>query len=294
MTFDEYQTRAAATDASEISKGEDFSILLLGLAGEAGSLLTLYKKWLRDGDAFQIVGNRIAEELGDILWYLAAIARRRELSLETIAETNLRKTASRWLDAEQHVLLDDGYGSDERLPRTFVAELRDVEDSEGHRVMRMTLDGESLGAPLTDNSHEQDGYRFHDLLHLSFAAVLGWSPVIRSLLHRKRKSTPIVDEIEDGGRAIAIEEGIAALAFTFASQHSMFDGVNTLDWSLLQTCSSMSMGLEVKSRPLFVWEQSILKAFAAWRLAIAGGGVRVFGDLNKREFRFERLDQVKL
>src|ERR1700722_5691339 len=109
MTFEEYQARAAATDASEISKGEDFSILLLGLAGEAGSLLTLYKKWLRDGDAFQIVGNRIAEELGDILWYLAAIARRRELSLETIAETNLRKTASRWLDAEQHVLLDDGY-----------------------------------------------------------------------------------------------------------------------------------------------------------------------------------------
>ena len=72
MTFDEYQTRAAATDASEILKGEDFSIILLGLAGEAGSLLTLYKKWLRDGDAFQIASERISEELGDILWYLAA------------------------------------------------------------------------------------------------------------------------------------------------------------------------------------------------------------------------------
>lgn len=289
MTFDEYQARAAATDASEISKGEDFSILLLGLAGESGSLLTLYKKWLRDGDAFQIVGDRISEELGDILWYLAAIARRRELSLDRIAEMNLKKTASRWLGSAEHNLFDEERSGNERLPRTFVAELRDVDDAEGHRVMRMTLDGESLGSPLTDNSYEQDGYRFHDLLHLSFAAVLGWSPVIRSLLHRKRKSVPLLDEVEDGGRAIAIEEGIAALAFSYATQHSMFDGVKTLDWSLLQTCSNMSAGLEVRGRQLFLWEKSIIKAFAAWRLAIAEGGVRVYGDLAKREFRFETL-----
>src|ERR1017187_8039999 len=98
MTFEEYQARAAATDASEISKGEDFSILLLGLAGEAGSLLTLYKKWLRDGDAFQILAERISEELGDVLWYLAAIARRRGISLGAIAEANLKKTSSRWLE----------------------------------------------------------------------------------------------------------------------------------------------------------------------------------------------------
>src|ERR1039457_2567043 len=104
MTFEEYQARAAATDASEIWRGKDFSILLLGLAGEAGSLLTLYKKWLRDGDAYQIVEERISEELGDVLWYLAAIARRRGVSLEAIAEANLKKTASRWLQGAEHDL----------------------------------------------------------------------------------------------------------------------------------------------------------------------------------------------
>ena len=80
MTFDEYQLKAAATDASEIAKNTDLSVPLLGLAGETGSLLTLYKKWLRDGDAYQIMADRLSEEMGDILWYLAAIARRRGLS----------------------------------------------------------------------------------------------------------------------------------------------------------------------------------------------------------------------
>ena len=289
MTFEEYQARAAATDASEISKGEDFSILLLGLAGEAGSLLTLYKKWLRDGDAFQILEERISEELGDVLWYLAAIARRRGVSLGSIAEANLKKTSARWLEGTEHDLFDEGRISSERLPRSFTAELRDIDDGRGHRVMRMTLDGESLGAALTDNSYGEDGYRFHDLFHLSLAASLGWSPVIRTLLHRKRRSDPLLDEVEDGGRAIAIEEGIAALVFRYASQHSMLDGVKTIDWGLLQTCSSMTLGLEVLGRQLFDWEQSIIRAYEAWRVAIQDGGVRVFGDLIKRELRFERL-----
>jgi len=289
MTFDEYQQLASATDASEISKGEDFSILLLGLAGEAGSLLTLYKKWLRDGDSFQIVDKRISEELGDILWYLSAIARRQKLSLNAVAEQNLTKTSSRWLGSDQQLLFDETCDVDERLPRSFVAELRDVDDGNGRYVTRMRLDGESLGSPLTDNSYEQDGYRFHDLLHLGLMATLGWSPVIRSLLERKRKSDSILDEVEDGGRAIAIEEGIAALIFTYASQHSMLEGVRTIDWSLLQTCSNMTMGLEAGREPLFNWERAIIQAFAAWRLAINERGVRVYGDLRTQEFRFESL-----
>ncbi len=289
MTFDEYQQLASATDASEISKGEDFSILLLGLAGEAGSLLTLYKKWLRDGDSFQIVDKRISEELGDILWYLSAIARRQKLSLDAVAEQNLKKTSSRWLGSDQQLLFDETCDVDERLPRSFVAELRDVDDGNGRYVTRMRLDGESLGSPLTDNSYEQDGYRFHDLLHLGLMATLGWSPVIRSLLERKRKSDSILDEVEDGGRAIAIEEGIAALIFTYASQHSMLEGVRTIDWSLLQTCSNMTMGLEAGREPLFNWERAIIQAFAAWRLAINERGVRVYGDLRTQEFRFESL-----
>ena len=68
----------------------------------------------------------------------------------------------------------------------------------------MTMDGAPLGNELTDNAYENDGYRYHDVFHLAYAAVLGWSPVIRKLMDRKRKSDPQIDRIEDGGRATAL------------------------------------------------------------------------------------------
>ncbi len=290
MTFDEYQDDAAATDPSVISKNSDISVLLLGLSGETGSLLTLYKKWLRDGDAYQIVKERLGEEMGDILWYLAAIARQRGLSLDEIAQTNLRKTQSRWLEGSVGPLFDVDRPASEQLPRLFTAELRDTVDSQGKPVMCMTLNGESLGSRLTDNSYERDGYRFHDIFHLALACMMGWSPVIRALLHVKRKSDAKLDEVEDGGRAIAIEEGIAALVFSYASQHSMLANVSTIDWSLLRTCGEMAAGLEVSRQPLFVWEKTILAAFDAWREAVRNGGVRIKCDLEQRRFAFEILN----
>lgn len=45
---------------------------------------------------------------------------------------------------------------------------------------------------------------------------------MRALLHRKRAGMPAVDRIQDGGRAIAIEEGLTAYVFTMAAQHSFF------------------------------------------------------------------------
>jgi NTP pyrophosphatase (non-canonical NTP hydrolase) len=290
VTLDEYQQKAAATDAPEIAKNPDLSVLLLGLAGETGSLLTLYKKQLRDGDAFQVAEQRLSEEMGDILWYLAAIARRCELSLESIAVANLDKTKSRWLSGDDQTLFDDEMFPAEQLPRRFTASLRDTTDVDGKNWMSMVFNEEPLGAELTDNAHDPDGYRFHDILHLAFAATLGWSPVIRALLKRKRKSNVRLDEIEDGGRAIAIEEGIAALIFTYATEHSLLDGVETIDWNILRTCQTMAAGLEVRRRALFDWERAIISAFGAWREAMKHGGVRVIGDLEQKIFSFEALN----
>jgi NTP pyrophosphatase (non-canonical NTP hydrolase) len=290
MTLDEYQHEAAATDAKEIAKNPDLSVLLLGLAGETGSLLTLYKKQLRDGDAFQVAEQRLAEEMGDVLWYLAAIARRCGLSLEAIAKGNLEKTKSRWLSGNECELFDESMPPAEQLPRKFIATLSDTADEEGKNWMAMVFNDEPLGSELTDNAHDPDGYRFHDILHLSLAASLGWSPVVRALLKRKRRSNKRLDEIEDGGRAMAIEEGVAALIFTYAREHSLLEGVETIDWGILRTCHTMAAGLEVHTRSLYDWERAILAAFTAWRFAIVHGGVRVYGDLETRMFRFEPLN----
>ena len=72
------------------------------LAGEAGELLNEYKKKLRDGDAHEHFTDRVAEELGDILWYLAATATKFGLDLDDIAERNIRKTQARWPDRNEY------------------------------------------------------------------------------------------------------------------------------------------------------------------------------------------------
>src|ERR1700680_671781 len=229
MRLSEYQQEAAKTDKLKDTGEEALVVPLLGLAGEAGSLLTLYKKLRREGDAYQAVKENISEELGDILWYTAAIARRANLDLDTIAQLNLQKTADRWTQAcaLSSVSFDEGYQANERLPRRFIAEFRDAGEGSGCKVTLM-IDGKPVGDMLTDNSYENDGYRFHDVFHLCYAMMLGWSPVLRANLKRKRKSNPKVDEVEDGGRAIAIEEGLSALIFANAEKHAFFSGVSTL------------------------------------------------------------------
>jgi len=69
---------------------------MLGLASETGSILNVYKKYLRDG--IDLAANRefLREELGDLLWYVAAVATACDLDLEEIAATNLQRTRDRY------------------------------------------------------------------------------------------------------------------------------------------------------------------------------------------------------
>ncbi|MHC5833182.1 MAG: nucleoside triphosphate pyrophosphohydrolase family protein, partial [Nostoc sp.] len=91
MDFHEYQQQALKTDQVPTKRGDGIIIPLLGLVGEAGSLLTEYKKYLRDGDAHKLFKESVREELGDLLWYVANVASKFDLELEEIANINLEK-----------------------------------------------------------------------------------------------------------------------------------------------------------------------------------------------------------
>src|SRR5262245_43560947 len=100
MDLDSYQHEAQITDRfpnDDASRGDRCIIVpLLGLAGEAGGLLSEYKKYLRDGPAHKLFEERVEEELGDILWYVANIATKFDLKLNGIAQSNLVKIKDRW------------------------------------------------------------------------------------------------------------------------------------------------------------------------------------------------------
>lgn len=144
----------------------------------------------------------------------------------------------------------------------------------GSVVLGLARLGPKLGDPITNGSHIADGYCFHDIFHLSYAPVLGWSPVMRSLFKRKRRSVPQIDEAEDGGRAIAIEEGISALVFSYASRHRYLDGKDHIDNDLLDTIQGMVTHLEDGARRAADWKKAVLTGFTAWRtLRRLGGGI---------------------
>ncbi len=71
-------------------------IPLAGLASETGELLGEYKKYLRDGESHKLFKERLAEEVGDLLWYVANVATKFGLDLAQVAEQNLAKCEGRW------------------------------------------------------------------------------------------------------------------------------------------------------------------------------------------------------
>ena len=165
-----------------------------------GSVASEHKKRLRDGQSYTTFTEKFTKELGDVLWYISTLAGDMNIPLEEVARMNLSWTEERWDDLKNFLpdkLYDEDFPESEKLPREITVEFKP--NTEGK--IGMFIDGAQLGNDLTDNAYEEDGYRFHDVFHLAFMAILGWSPVIRKLLNKKRKSVKEIDEVEDGARA---------------------------------------------------------------------------------------------
>ncbi|MBE9214709.1 nucleoside triphosphate pyrophosphohydrolase family protein [Plectonema cf. radiosum LEGE 06105] len=296
MDFRNYQEKALQTDQVPSGTQNDKIVPLLGLVGEAGSLLTEYKKHLRDGDSYKLFNKGIAEELGDLLWYVANVASKFDLDLQEIAEDNLKKCLDRWSwknslgngTQTKVCFFDKNFPENERLPRQFEVEIIEVSEKNSVKLEAL-IDGQRVefGSELTDNSYKGDGYRYHDVFHLSYLAVLGWSPVIRKLLKRKRRSDSLIDEVEDGGRAGVIEEGISALVFSYAENHDFLEGVTEIDYELLKTIKNMTINLEVSQCSLGEWEKAILVGYEVWRQVNKNKGGKVVVNIDTQSMTYQ-------
>lgn len=103
MNFDEYQKLSNKFDCYD---KKDFSGLasdpalvekIMGLTGEAGETADKFKKIIRDheGKFSEDNKNEIKKELGDVLWYLAAISDYLDIPLSEVAKGNIDKLQSR-------------------------------------------------------------------------------------------------------------------------------------------------------------------------------------------------------
>lgn len=278
MELDEYQRRAHGT-----AKSDDIEIYTLGLSGEAGSVASAIKKIKRDNPAQQLVKEEIKRELGDTLWYLSEIALRFDLTLSEVAEENLGKT--KFLFGGDARVFDQGFPAKERFPKQLTVTFT----GEG-KVTRISAAGKQLGNPLDDNAHIEDGYRFHDVFHLAYMTRLGWSPSMRRMLKRKRKSKPDIDRVEDGARSVFLEEGISAMIFNQSQRTeegvSFFSDRGNIPFSILQAIKTMTRGLEVNARSITDWRDAISFGFRQFDHLMKYGGGTVSCDLTKQRMTF--------
>lgn len=148
MDLHTYQKRASKTDKNPADDSHDqksVMIPLLGLAGEAGELLSEYKKYLRDGDSHRLFRERFAEELGDLLWYLANVATKFDLNLAEIADQNLAKCEQRFGKVTGPQTFDAVFPKNERLPRHFQVDFTTVHDENDKPRMKAYFKGKQFG-----------------------------------------------------------------------------------------------------------------------------------------------------
>lgn len=239
------------------------TVQLGNLAYDAG---TIARTTLSEHNSKPILAR--AEDMGRHLAELAITCASFDLRLEDVARANLSKIQSRW-PADETMYpppFDMHFAPHEQFPSTLKITFIERGDRENGYVVQ-SLNDVFIGDRLTDNSNEPDDYRFHDVFHLAYLAFLGWSPVLRGLLKRKRKSSLKIDENEDGARAMIIEEGIATWIFNHAKEQNFYadDQHRSLDYGILKQINNMVQGYEVQKCQLWQWEKAIMTGFSVFR-----------------------------
>ena len=91
MNFAEYQKAAWKTAIYP----RELYYPALGLAGEAGEIANKVKKMYRDGLTKEQLREPLAHEIGDCLWYVAALCTELGLDLEEVADNNIQMLLDR-------------------------------------------------------------------------------------------------------------------------------------------------------------------------------------------------------
>lgn len=293
LTFEAYQDIAILT-----ARTQDKTLVEVCLAVLWQLSAELFRNNLPDVELElnQAVADRpINDVLAEIAWHISALASIYGLTLSQVARRNMEKVAYRQNRDHPTPLHDRNYKPAEQLPRQMEVSFVTV----GKGRSRMYYQGRQLGDELTDNAYDDDGYRFHDIMHLANLAKLGWSPVVRGLLGRKRKSDPMADQVEDGARAKIVEEAVIKAIHSEGDRLArlrgpqpankplrLFLGPRDITFRFLKFIHNFVSGLEVETNRYWEWEEAIIEGHEIfYRLRCEGQGT-VTIDLEKRTIAF--------
>lgn len=120
MELNEYQKLACVTLGKQSSDEKQMLILSLGLCGESGEFADMMKKV--HGHGHIIDYDKLKEELGDVLWYIATLCDTIGIDMETIAVTNVNKLKKRY---------PEGFSSERSINRNDSDDLSNLVDTLG-------------------------------------------------------------------------------------------------------------------------------------------------------------------
>lgn len=106
MTLDEYQ-KAAERTSGDLSAFEKVRNGCYGMNGEAGECIDILKKHEFQKHPFD--REKMIDELGDVLWYVAQTATGLDITLDQVAEHNIQKLYGRY---------PNGFDADRSINRT--------------------------------------------------------------------------------------------------------------------------------------------------------------------------------
>ena len=107
MKMDEYQDLASRTMSDYANDNFATAVYSMGLAGEAGEVVDYLKKVV--GHGHPLDKDILSKELGDVLWYVAALCAHNGLSMSEVAQGNVDKLKVRY---------PDGFSSERSISRT--------------------------------------------------------------------------------------------------------------------------------------------------------------------------------
>ena len=94
MNFNEYQKLAQRTSSKKISTIDKVLNGVMGLNGEAGECIDIFKKYFFQGH--ELDKEKLIDELGDVLWYIAETCTGIGITMEEVAVRNIEKLRKRY------------------------------------------------------------------------------------------------------------------------------------------------------------------------------------------------------
>lgn len=244
----------------------------------------------------ELTDRPIEVVLGEIAWHLCAIASLYKINMNKVASKNIDKANARRKDGVATPFHDRSAPARQQIPRHFDVEFRPV----NAEAVEIYWRGKQIGDQLRDQYSIQDGYRFHDVIHLANAAVLGWSPVLRDLIEIKRAHRPETKQNEDGGRSAVVEELVIKHVHWEAAQRAkhlhpslspydrpLFPEGEEIPFSLLKTVRGLTIGHEVYANKYWEWEKAIREGYRVFQLLKAHNGGTVGVNLEARSLEYK-------